>query len=122
MNNGTYEKLEGKLTEMFLENQRISMFKDIVPVLFSHLRNEPMGERLIEVIRSAIRSAIVECKCRGKEFVVCPEFALRTTENTILSITDFVYEEVCSGISDVSVNVSYKKIGEGKVCQAEKKS
>lgn len=122
MNNGTYEKLEGKLTEMFLENQRISMFKDIVPVLFSHLRNEPMGERLIEMIRSAIKSAIAGCKCRGKEFVVCPEFALHTTENTILSITDFVYEEVCSGISDVSVNVSYKKIGEGNVCQAEKKS
>lgn len=108
------KSLEEILRNLFLQNSEVSMFKDIIPIILNSISNEPSSESLLRRIEDSLERVLLECKCSGKDFIVCPKFDLGITDNTIARITDFVYKESVPAIRNIKYGFSFSNESENE--------
>ena len=104
------QKLEDRLTNLFLQKSKIDLFSEVIPVVFDIARGCCTTERLMEEAEYIVKTVLSNCRMQGKEFIVYPKFSLGNIDNTIMSVTDFIYEEfVMPAASGIKFDISYEE-------------
>lgn len=101
-------ELRDRITNMFLQNSQISMFGGILPEVLNTMGCEVVSGSLATQIEDVIKTVLLDCKSRGRDFVVYPKFGLDRDDNTIMRITDFIYDDIATqAAQNISINITY---------------